>query len=165
MLGLSIVRVLAQGPVLGPPSTDAACSNPPMDQCAFYANCLESRYHCGPDGYPIADGQHFCQKFSDDRAMLDAQGQRWMIDTMHCLQLAIVPDAINATPPAMDCQALKDQAFASHPRCYIDNGFCTLGAQNQAAVMEILGSASVSTWDAFKATVEITAGCMEKGLF
>ena len=42
MPGLSTVSVLAQEP--GPPSTDPACSNLPMNQHAFYANCLESRY-------------------------------------------------------------------------------------------------------------------------
>ena len=72
MLGLSTVRVLAQEP--GPPSTDPACSNPPMNQHDFYANCLESRYHCGlSDEYPISGGQNYCQKFSDNRGLFDAQ--------------------------------------------------------------------------------------------
>ncbi|KAF8556703.1 hypothetical protein OG21DRAFT_1482907 [Imleria badia] len=162
ILGLSTVqRMLTRDPVLGPPSTDPACSNPPMGQCAFYANCIESRYQCGPTGYPIADGQHFCQKFSDNRTMLDARGQQWMIDTMHCLQLAVVPDAMDVTPPAVDCQALKDQAFASHPGCYINNGFCTLSVQDWGAVVEILGMATFSTWDAFKGAVETAMECAE----
>ena len=171
MLGLSALRVLAQEP--GPPSTDPTCSNPPMDQCAFYANCLESRYHCGPSGYPIGDGQHFCQKFSDDRDLFDAQGQQWMIDTMHCLQLALVGDAIDATPPSLTCQALEDEGFAAHPGCYTSNGFCGLSVRDWAAVVEILGVTTlISSWDVFNATIETAADCaefnaymVERGLF
>ncbi|KAF8130593.1 hypothetical protein EV363DRAFT_214587 [Boletus edulis] len=104
---------------------------------------------CGPDGYPIGYGQHYCQKFSDNRGMFDAQGQQWMINTMHCLQLALVGDAIDATPPASDCQALRDQAFASHAGCYISNGFCTLGVQVWTAVLEIVDIKTLfSSWGA-----------------
>lgn len=160
MLGLSSVRVQVQSPVLGPPSTDPTCSNPPIDQCAFYANCLEPRYQCGPEGYPIGYGQNYCQKFSDNRTLFDATGTQWMINTMHCLQLALVGNAIDATPPAVDCQALKDQAFASHSGCYTSNGFCALGVQAWAAVLEIVDIKTLfSSWDAFKATVETAEDC------
>lgn len=163
MLGLSTARVLAQDPViLGPPSTDPACSNPPMDQCAFYANCLESRYQCGPDGYPIGYGQHYCQKFSNNRDLFDARGQQWVIDLIHCLQLALVGDAIDATPPALDCQALREQASASHARCYTSTGFCTLSVQDWAAVVEMADmKVLLSSWDVLKATVETLGYCAE----
>ncbi|KAH0835686.1 hypothetical protein J3R83DRAFT_9460, partial [Lanmaoa asiatica] len=171
MLGLCIVRVLAQDPVPGPPSTDPACANPPLDQCAFYANCLESRYHCGPNGYPIGYGGHFCQKFSDNRDLFDARGQQWVTDVMHCLQLVLVGDAIDATPTT--CQALDAQAFASHAPCYVSTGFCTLSVQDWATVLEIVDITTVlSSWDSFKATIETLAGCgefyaymVERGLF
>ncbi|KAF8431690.1 hypothetical protein L210DRAFT_2899200 [Boletus edulis BED1] len=166
LLGLFTVGVLAQDLVLVPPSsrasTHSTCANPPMDQCAFYANCLESRYQCGPDGYAIGYGQHYCQKFSDNRGMFDAQGQQWMISTMHCLQLALVGDAIDATPPASDCQALRDQAFASHAGCYISNGFCTLGVQVWTAVLEIVDIKTLfSSWGAFKSMIQTAGECAE----
>ena len=163
------------GPVTGPPprNRDLACANPPMDKCAFYANCLETRYQCGPDGYPLGYGQFYCQKFSDNRGLLSAQGQEWMLATMHCLQLALVPDAIEATPPASDCEALKEQAFGSHAGCYTNNGFCALGVEVWAAVLEIVNIKTLfSSWDAFKATIETAADCahfyaymVERGLF
>ena len=127
----------------------------------FYANCLESRYHCGPDGYPIGYGQRYCQKFSDNRGMLDARGQQWMLDNMHCLQLALVGDAVDADPTATTCDALEDKAFASHAPCYTGNGFCPLGVEVWETVLEILGVTTlVSSWDAFKATVETVGDCV-----
>ncbi|KIJ06358.1 hypothetical protein PAXINDRAFT_103402 [Paxillus involutus ATCC 200175] len=142
----------------GPPSTDPACANPPMDQCSFYATCLESRYHCGPDGYPLGYGRKYCQKFAGERSKLDPQGQKWMIDTMHCLQLVLVPDAIDAN--STTCDALKDQAFASHAGCYVSNGFCTLGVHDWAAIIEIVGiTTPFANWDALKATMQAIAYC------
>lgn len=83
-----------------------------------------------------------------------------MMDTMHCLQLALVGDAVDATPPSATCQALENQAFASHAGCYTGNGFCTLGVQDWTAVLEIVDITTLfSSWDAFKATVETAADC------
>lgn len=144
----------------GPPSTNPACANPPFDQCGFYANCLESRYHCGPDGYPIGYGQHYCQKFSDNRALFNTRGQEWMVSTMHCLQVALVRDAVDAT--ATTCEALKTQAFASHAGCYTSNGFCTLGVDAWAVVLEIVNVTTLfSSWDSLRAVVETAKDCGE----
>lgn len=83
-----------------------------------------------------------------------------MIDTMHCLQRALVADAVDATPTSPTCEALKDDAFASHAGCYTSNGFCSLGVHDWAAVLEIVDIKTLfSSWDAFKATVETAADC------
>ncbi|KAG9315146.1 hypothetical protein JVU11DRAFT_4269 [Chiua virens] len=173
VLGLCIAYLLrrAQDPKPGPPSTDPACASPPMDQCAFYADCLESRYQCGLAGYPIGYGQYYCQKFSNESTLFDTRGVRWMLDTMHCLQLALVSDAVNATPTT--CQALRGRAFASHAGCYVGNGFCTLGVKDWEAVLEIVNiMALFSSWDALKAAIETATDCsgfyafmVEKGIF
>jgi hypothetical protein len=85
-----------------------------------------------------------------------------MRDTMHCLQRALVADAVDATPPSATCQALKDAAFASHARCYTSHGFCALGVPAWAAVLEIVDIRTLfSSWGAFKATVETAAECGE----
>ncbi|KDQ06911.1 hypothetical protein BOTBODRAFT_167643 [Botryobasidium botryosum FD-172 SS1] len=142
----------------GPPSTLSQCANPPVDDCSFYATCLESRYQCGPNGYPIGYGQHFCQKFSDERDLLDAQGQEWMVNTMHCLQKVLVGNAIDAQ--ATTCTALSHQAFGSHAECYLKNGVCTLGPHDWEAIFEIVGIKTLfKSWDAFKSSFEAAAGC------
>ena len=83
-----------------------------------------------------------------------------MIDTMHCLQLALIEDAVDPTPPSLTCQALEDEAFASHARCYTSNGFCELGVRAWAAVLEIVDIRTLfSSWGAFKATIETAVDC------
>jgi len=83
-----------------------------------------------------------------------------MIDTMHCLQNSLVPDAIDDIPTTSTCQALADQAFGMHAPCYIDNGLCTLGLYNWVAILEIVDIRTLfQSWDAFKATVEAAVGC------
>lgn len=166
LIGLALVRSshIPIGTLLsrdaGPPSTSPACSNPPLDNCSFYADCLESRYNCGPDGYPIGYGQKYCEKFSEKRALLDSNGQQWMINTMHCLQTALVPDAIDSN--ATTCQKLEDNAFGTHAGCYLDNGLCTLGVRVWEAIIEIVDIKTLfQSWDAFKATVQAAGGCGE----
>lgn len=142
----------------GPPSSDPACINPPIDDCSFYANCLESRYDCGPSGYPLAYGQMFCNKFSADRSLLDSQGQQWMIDTMHCLQLALVPDAIG---PETTCQALANQAYGTHAGCYVDSGLCILGVNDWSSIIQIVDIKTLfQNWEAFEATIETAVECV-----
>jgi hypothetical protein len=82
-----------------------------------------------------------------------------MTNTMHCLQTALVADAIGT---ATTCKALEDQAFGTHARCYVDNGLCTLGVHNWLAILEIVDITTLfESWDAFKATVEAVADCAE----
>lgn len=79
---------------------------------------------------------------------------------MHCLQLALVPDAIDAN--ATTCQALETQAFGTHAGCYVNNGLCTLGIKNWAAIIEIVNIKTLfESWDAFKATLEAAGECAE----
>ena len=79
---------------------------------------------------------------------------------MRCLQLVLVGDAVNNTPPVSDCQALKDRVFASHSGCYAHNRLCTLGVHDCTAVLEIVGITTLfSSWDTFKATVGAVADC------
>ncbi|KAF7329246.1 hypothetical protein MKEN_00185300 [Mycena kentingensis (nom. inval.)] len=82
------------------------CTAPPLDDCSFYA-CLEPKFNCGPEGYPIGFGQKFCNKFSAARNELSAEGQQWMIKTMNCLQVTLVPElAISQTCDTLESKAL-----------------------------------------------------------
>jgi len=83
-----------------------------------------------------------------------------MIDTMHCLQIALVADAIGIN--GTTCEALADQAFGTHAGCYINSGLCTLGVHDWLAIFEIVDITTLfESWDAFKATVEAVAECGE----
>lgn len=83
-----------------------------------------------------------------------------MLNTMHCLQKALVPDATGAEDTT--CDALEDKAFATHAGCYVDSGLCTLPPTDWLAVVEIVQLRTLfQNWDAFKATVKAGEGCLK----
>ncbi|KAJ7125230.1 hypothetical protein C8R44DRAFT_782646 [Mycena epipterygia] len=138
------------------------CLDPPPDSCTFYADCLEPRYHCGPTGYPLDYGQNYCNKFKTDRATLSVRGQTWMVTTMHCLQEALVPDAIGAPNTTTSCTALEHKAFATHAGCYVQSGVCKLPLSDWLAVLKIVDIKTLfDSWDAFKATLTAGTDCLE----
>ena len=134
------------------------CTHPTYDNCSFYANCLESRYNCGPTGYPIGYGQHFCQTFSEKRSSLSEEGQTWMLKTMHCLQTALVSDATGADDTT--CGDLKRKAMGTHAACYVDNGWCELPSADWWVVLDIVRLRTLfQNWDAVKASVQAALEC------
>jgi hypothetical protein len=143
--------------------TPSECLDPQPNDCNFYAQCIESRYHCGPTGYPIGYGQYYCNKFVMDASLLSSKGQTWMTNVMLCLQQDLVPYALGAAQGFSDCQALQDFAFSTHPTCYVDSGLCALPVTDWEAIVEkIVGVTTLfDSWDAFKATVEAAGGCAE----
>ena len=32
--------------------------------CAFYVDCVEARFQCGDNGYPLAYGERYCRHFT-----------------------------------------------------------------------------------------------------
>ncbi|KAF7289358.1 hypothetical protein MIND_01398100 [Mycena indigotica] len=151
---------------LSPPNPSPDCASPPPDTCSFYADCLESRYHCGPSGYPLGYGQYYCTKFQAARSTLSPAGQKWMLATLHCLQLALVDDALGRPNATSTCQQLEDKAFASHAGCYVDNGVCKLPPSDWEAIIKIVDITTLfDSWDAFKATLTAGTECLEMWLF
>ncbi|KAF5379449.1 hypothetical protein D9615_006576 [Tricholomella constricta] len=148
----------------GSRQTNNICTNPPRDSCAFYADCLESKYHCGPEGYPIGFGQSFCEKFSANRAELSTKGQTWMLDTMQCLQNELVPEATATT--GVTCRSLEKKAFASHAKCYVESGLCTLPPSDWLAIVEIVEIKTLfESKNSFLATLNAGKGCIKTYLF
>ncbi|KAJ7189560.1 hypothetical protein GGX14DRAFT_484836 [Mycena pura] len=145
-----------------PPSNSSGCFHPPSDSCSFYADCLETRYHCGPAGYPLGFGEMFCTKFQAARATLSASGQTWMLTTMHCLQVALVPDAVGAMGAAANCIALEHKGFATHADCYVHSGICKLPPSDWEAVLNIVDIKTLfDSWDALRETLTVGTECLE----
>ncbi|TRM58832.1 hypothetical protein BD626DRAFT_437887 [Schizophyllum amplum] len=136
------------------------CADPPRDNCSFYSQCLEARFHCGPDGYPLGYGLKYCTKFGDEREKLSEKGQTWMLDTMYCLQHKLVPEAVGASN--VTCDQLEDKAFETHSDCYVQSGLCTLSAVDWLAIVDIVQLPTLfQSWDAFKETLEAGGDCLE----
>ena len=136
------------------------CVNPPRDSCAFYADCLESRYHCGPDRYPIGYGQKFCEKFVDNQGELSARGKTWMLDVMQCLQTTLVPEATGGGA-GVTCDSIEKKAFASHAPCYVESGLCWLPPTDWLAIVDIVGiDTLLGSKDALMESLEAGGGCL-----
>ncbi|KAJ7616274.1 hypothetical protein DFH06DRAFT_1483798 [Mycena polygramma] len=137
------------------------CANPIPNDCTFYTDCLEAKYSCGTDGYPIGYGFHFCTKFAESKSELSTQGQAWISNTMLCLQRALVPEATGAPGASATCGNLKTKAFATHADCYVDSGLCSLPISDWEKVsVEIVGPGTlVESFDALKATASVGLQC------
>ena len=145
--------------------TSSECADPPRNNCAFYADCLESRYHCGSDGYPIGYGQEFCEKFVDAQGELSARGQTWMLDVMRCLQRTLVPEATGSLAE-VTCDSIEKKAFASHAPCYVESGLCWLPPTDWLAIVHIVGLETlVGSKDALIEALEAGGGCLAAYLF
>jgi hypothetical protein len=147
-------------------SNSTYCSNPVRGQCSFYEDCLETRYHCGPDDYPLGYGKKYCDKFNAAKGRLSNQGQTWMLDTMECLQLTLVPDAIGSQEVeehgGSACDVLRRKAFDSHARCYIESGVCALGLKDWTKIVEIIDLKTLfGSWEALKEALEAATGCLK----
>lgn len=100
-----------------------SCQNPRLKSCDFYTRCAEETLRCGRNGYPLRYGAKNCRRFVARLDSFSPQGQAWIWKTMLCLQKYLVKPvaASDAT-----CDSVNHEAFQSHPRCYVDSGFCDL---------------------------------------
>ncbi|KAM4064389.1 carboxypeptidase regulatory-like domain-containing protein [Hirsutella rhossiliensis] len=99
------------------------CQSPPPRSCNFYTRCAEKTLQCGQDGYPLRYGAKNCRRFVARLDSFSPQGQAWIWRTMLCLERALV-EPISGR--GATCESVKSEAFQSHPRCYVDSGFCDL---------------------------------------
>ncbi len=84
---------------------------------------------------------------------------------MQCLQEALVSEA-EGISEITTCEQLDDYAFSTHPKCFIDNGICTLPPSDLEEVVKIIGiKTMLGSWNAIKVEAETTAGCWALYLF
>lgn len=115
---------------------------------------------CGANGYPIGYGLKYCNKFTAARPEMSSKGQAWVTKTMLCLQKALVPFATGQKRES--CDALKKDAFATHPGCYIAGGVCTLPPTDWAIIVKTVSLAELfGSLDALEQTLKTMEGCGE----
>jgi hypothetical protein len=121
------------------------CAAPVNGTCAFYAGCLERALPCGESGYALGFGEKFCTGFRSTQ--LSEAGETWKRSTMMCLQRAMVGRVRSAkafadsAASATTCNAVFDEAFASHPACYTDSrhSICNLPASDLVRISSTIG--------------------------
>ena len=107
------------------------CYSPKGDKCNWYPECLELRYPCqySSDDYAIEYAERFCKLFLKNYNNFSSSGRMWIDGVWKCLQVKLVPFMrpwMNET-----CADIKQEAFKSHPSCYISpapevSGVCSL---------------------------------------
>ncbi|KAJ9656217.1 hypothetical protein H2201_008608 [Coniosporium apollinis] len=134
------------------PMCQSTCINPPLKSCNFYRDCAEGQLGCGAGGYPLQFGERKCHDFMNNLAHFSAEGQQWVFDTMHCLQLELVP---LLKPCTATCGSMSKAAFDSHPKCYVQAGVCGLGCVDAFWILMTVGS---DVW--MKESVDQVGGTM-----
>ncbi|EFR05121.1 hypothetical protein MGYG_08130 [Nannizzia gypsea CBS 118893] len=126
----------------------------------FYSNCLEQKVPCGPDGYALAYGDHYCNRFSAASPQLSTGGQEWVTKTMLCLQRKLV--SVATGEDEQTCSAVKEFAFSTHPECYIEGGVCLLPPSDWLTIVDTVGFMELfDSIDALAATLRTVKGCLD----
>ncbi|ORZ08670.1 hypothetical protein BCR42DRAFT_424660 [Absidia repens] len=143
---------------------DLDCSSPPPGSCAFYAECLESKYHCGTAGYPIGYGQKFCEVFEREADKFSPSGQEFLWNNMQCLQRSLVAPFIHNNTLS-DCETLKQTALDSHPSCYIESGYCDIPAKDKFLLAKIVLKNDITGifWSSVKLASDVSKRCISEG--
>ena len=85
-------------------------------------------------------------------------GQTFMLDTMHCLQTALVP---LLEDEVKDCDAIRRFAISSHAQCYLESGWCKLEMQDWLTVLHIIGLKKLfESWNALETGLKTLSGCL-----
>jgi hypothetical protein len=114
--------------------------------------------------YPLGSGKKYRLAFSANLEKFSPRGQEWVLDTMQCLQCALVPEAEGAPQAAhiATCAELEDYALSMHPACHIDNGFCELPVSDWGELVRIVGlKIALGSWEVIKTAAEVGMGCGE----
>lgn len=85
---------------------------------------MEGAYHCGSNGYPVGYGNKYCSRFLERYDKFSPAGKKWIDQTLVCLKNALKDSLLNNDKES--CTNLKTIAYDSHPKCYVDSGFCKL---------------------------------------
>lgn len=112
---------------------------PSPTDCGFYLK-LEDELRCFNDApYLTHYGYVYCNRFQKELKNWRGKLVSWVPQTTECLQTSLISDPSFLTP----CQKMKKHAFATHPTCYKDSGFCDLAYLEKQRVLNIVSWADV----------------------
>jgi hypothetical protein len=139
----------------------AECTDPIPGTCGFYTQCLEPKFSCGPDGYPVGYGDKYCNKFSSEHRFSE-KGNAWRLTTLGCLQRALTgfmsPDTV---ANGSSCSTIEQIAFDSHPACYTQSvaSLCDLNILDWRIVFSVIDVKDMVGQKALKQMVEVGKTC------
>lgn len=139
---------------------------PIVADCNFYSQCLEDKFNCGSEGYPLGYGAKYCERFSSmgtnqafKNLKFTSKGLKWRDRTLRCLQedLIIKFESLNT------CSEIKSQAFESHASCYTqsDASLCDLGPSDLESVISIVDAIDAfGSYGGVKQLVQVGTTCI-----
>jgi hypothetical protein len=147
----------------------------PANRCTFYdcaADAAQGQLGCNKQGnnYFHDYGRKYCNKFVDvTYANLSARGQRWMNETLVCLQDALKRGC--ALNRCNSCSALARWAFDSHPACYVGRdpisnrndpnrtSICTLNPSDAYNISTTPTAEDLFTWNSGRQVAQVAGLC------
>jgi hypothetical protein len=132
------------------------------DNCDYYKDCLEKKFKCGNEGYPLNYGYKKCSKFLAIKDQFVGLARPWLTKTLLCLKREIhkhYNENIN-------CKRVDFLAFESHSDCYVEGGFCqTLLVGGQPFVknlFKVLDITDITSISALKEIYDTAKQCGRK---
>lgn len=120
---------------------------------------------CGPRGYLIDYGYHYCKKFVDHADSFTPAGQETMRAIRECLVRALEqPGEFSANPekPSLSCANARSIGISSHYPCYMHSGYCQMPIQDHVQLM-ILFKAEAARPFAWTEFLGMFQGCRRGG--
>ncbi|KAK2032009.1 hypothetical protein LX32DRAFT_726218 [Colletotrichum zoysiae] len=139
------------------PMCQLSCTDPPIKSCSFYRNCAQAQLGCDSGEYPLAYGEKNCVKISSNVDKFSPAGVDWVWNTMHCLQLRMVPVL---QPCTATCASFSAEAFASHTGCYLENGICSLPCLDLIYLFGSVGT-DLFTKESLIQAIQVGGGCID----
>jgi len=133
------------------------CKYNPGD-CGWYIGCLQNRFKCQYDDYPLGYGLRYCRKFNNHYQEFDEDGKKFVTLVTRCLQSQLIP---YWTQGNLTCQELQEIAFKTHPYCYLNvsPNFCDIALNNIITLLKIYDIGDLISWEAIKQEIEILDRC------
>lgn len=107
--------------------------------CDFYL-CQEQKNPCGLDGYNLSFGYKYCSgsKFKLMQEMKSSQGKNWVVDVFQCLQKKNLEDSSILSSNENKCSVIAENAYNSHPDCYVNAGYCHLSTIERSHIFNLI---------------------------
>ena len=134
---------------------------PKANDCSFYRNCVQKKFNCANDEYPIGYGEKYCNKFNTlGKNDLSEAGILWRNETLVCLQEALVP-TLSGNSPINTCSELDELAFDSHPACYtnINMSICDLSLSDWITIGGVVDAADYLSIKSLKQIASVIKTC------
>lgn len=94
----------------------------------------------GSSNYALNYGFKYCNRYETNLRKFSRAGREWIAKTRTCLQQVLAPHIAGNYTMA----DLKEFAFESHTRCYVDSGVCELSPSDWLQIVSTVKDALLS---------------------